>query len=181
MNFIKSLTKIKETHTTKNNFLECTPVVNYGINTTISKNQENKQEEKENYLTESDILQNKIEFNDKMIEERNEEIKNILRDIQDINEIFKDLNKLSIQQFESINILENNVDSTVKLTEETIKTLKIAESYHRSWISKKNKFILFGIAGLSISTPLGIVLGAKIGICSGLSTIGLSALGSIIF
>ena len=125
------------------------------------------------------ILKNKIEFNEAIIQERNEEIEQIFKDVQDINEIFRDLNKLVLEQSEPIIVLEENIDSSVKSTEKGVDALKIAESYHKSWFSKRNKFILMGIAGLSINAPVTILFGLKAGVISGLSTIGLSVLSTI--
>jgi len=125
------------------------------------------------------VLKNKIEFNESIIQERNEEIEQIFKDVQDINEIFKDLNKLVSEQSEPIVLLENNIDSTVKNTEKAVEALKIAESYHKSWFSKKNKVILLSIAGLSINAPVTVLFGIKAGIISGLSTVGLSALSAL--
>jgi hypothetical protein len=124
-------------------------------------------------------LRDKLEFNQNIIEERNEEIQQIYKDVLDINEIFKDLNQLVISQAEPINQLENQIDETVKNTENGITNLQKANEYHKSWFSRRNKLILMSIAGLSVNVPITILFGLKAGAISGLSTIGLSAITSL--
>jgi t-SNARE complex subunit (syntaxin) len=125
------------------------------------------------------LLKNKVEFNQAIIDERNEEIEKIFQDIKDINEIFKDLHKLTQEQTNPISVLEENINLTVENTEKAIVQLKKAESYQNSWFSSKNKMILMGIAGLSINTPIALLFGVKVGVISGVSTIGLSALSTL--
>jgi hypothetical protein len=125
------------------------------------------------------VFKNQIEFNEGIIQERHVEIEKIYKDVLCINEIFKDLNKIVLEQGESIIEMESNVDSTIKATESGIVLLKQAESYQNKWFSKRNKFILLGMVGLSINAPVAVYFGAKAGIISGLSTLGLSAITSI--
>jgi t-SNARE complex subunit (syntaxin) len=125
------------------------------------------------------LLKDNVEFNEGIIQERNEAIEQIYKDVIDINEIFKDLNKLVQEQEEPIYQLETNINSSVKTTESAIKSLKQAEAYHSKWFSKRNKFILMSIAGLSINAPVTVFFGIKAGIISGLSTVGISALTSL--
>lgn len=130
-------------------------------------------------FTQHQLLKDKVEFNEGMIQERNEEIEQIYKDVLDINEIFKDLNKLVLEQEEPICQVETNIVSSVKTTENGVNLLKQAESYQSKWFSKKNKFILMSIAGLSINAPVAAFFGFKAGIISGLSTIGISAITSL--
>ena len=125
------------------------------------------------------VLKEQIDFNEGIIQERHEEIEKIYKDIVCINEIFKDLNKIVLEQGDSVIQMESNIDSTIKATESGVQLLKQAESYQNTWFSKRNKFILLGLAGLSINTPVAIYFGAKAGLISGLSTIVLSAITSI--
>lgn len=137
-------------------------------------------EEFEDENIKREILFSKIDFNQNIIEERNEEIEQIYKDILDINEIFKDLNKYVIEQSEPIHQLENDIIETVKKTEDGLIQLQKANEYHKSWISRRNKLILMSIAGLSINVPITILFGLKAGAISGLSTIGLSAISNLI-
>jgi t-SNARE complex subunit (syntaxin) len=122
---------------------------------------------------------NKVEINEIIIRERNEEIEHIVKDVKEINEIFKDLSKLVNEQSEPILTIEKNINNSHIHTEKAVETLKIAETYNNKWFSKRNKFILLGVAGLSINAPITVVLGIKAGIISSLSTIGLSAITAI--
>lgn len=124
-------------------------------------------------------LKEQIEFDQNIIEERNEEIQQICNDIYAINEIFKDLNKMVESQTEPINQLEEHIDDTLNKTEDGIIQLKQANDYHKSWFSKRNKLILLSIAGLSVNIPVTILFGLKAGVISGVSTVGLSAISSI--
>lgn len=132
-----------------------------------------------NSLYESQILKDKVEFNEGIIQERSEEIEQIYKDVIDINEIFKDLNKLVLEQGEPISQLETNIDSVVLTTKAGVEFLKQAEVYHSKWFSKRNKFILMSIVGLSINAPVTVFFGIKAGIISGLSTVGISAITSL--
>ncbi len=125
------------------------------------------------------LLKDKVEFNEGIIQERNEEIEKIYKDVHDINEIFKDLNKIVLEQGEPIYQLETNINSSAKIVESGVQSLKEADKSHSKWLSKRNKFILMSIAGLSINAPLTVFFGVKAGIISGLSTIGISAITSI--
>jgi syntaxin 7 len=125
------------------------------------------------------ILKNQVEFNEGLIQERKEEIEQIYKDVFEINGIFKDLNNLVLEQGEPIVHIETNIESTAKQTEKSIKLLNDANAYHKSWLSKKNKFLLMGIAGLSINAPITILFGIKAGLISGASTIGLSAISAL--
>jgi predicted HTH domain antitoxin len=101
-------------------------------------------------------INTKIEFNQCIIEERNEEIKKICQDLQDINEIFKYLNKLVHEQTNPIKEIETQIDETVNKTEKGIVSLKKANELHNMWLSQKNKFMLMSIAGLTINIPIVI-------------------------
>lgn len=134
--------------------------------------------DEDSYLTKT-MLNNQIEFNEGIIQERHVEIEKIYKDILCINEIFKDLNKIVLEQGESITQMETNIESTIEATKSGVKLLKQAECYQSRWFSKRNKFMLLGMIGLSINAPVAVYFGAKAGIISGLSTIGLSAITSI--
>jgi hypothetical protein len=125
-------------------------------------------------------LKEKIEFNQNIIEERNEEIQQIHKDILDISDIFKELDKLINEQNKPINQLENQIDETINKTKDGIIQIQKANEYHKSWFSKRNKIILMSIAGLSVNIPVTVLFGLKAGAISGISTFGLSAI-SLLF
>lgn len=121
----------------------------------------------------------KLELNETIILERNEEIEQIYKEVLVINDIFKDLNKIVAEQTEPISKLEEEIDETLKKTQDGAENIKKAEKYYSSWLSKKNKLIFMSIAGLSINVPITLTLGLKAGAISSLSTIGLSAISSL--
>ncbi len=84
-----------------------------------------------------------------------------------------------LEQGEPISSLETNIDNTLNITKTGVELLRQADSYHKKWLSKRNKFILVGIAGLSINAPVTVFFGIKAGIISGLSTLGLGAITSL--
>jgi len=124
-------------------------------------------------------LKSQLELNENIIRERNEKIEELFKDVIIINDIFKDLNKLVVEQSEPIAKIELQIDETIQKTHDRVENLKKAEKYHKSWLSQKNKLILMGIAGLTINVPITLTLGLKAGAISGLSTIGLSAITSL--
>lgn len=124
-------------------------------------------------------LISQLEFNETIIQERNEEIEQIYKEVLVINDIFKDLNKLVAEQTEPITNIEEQIVQTLKLTENGVENLKKAEQHYSSWLSRRNKLILMSIAGLSINIPITLTLGLKAGVISSLSTVGLSAISSL--
>jgi hypothetical protein len=124
-------------------------------------------------------LISQLEFNENIIQERNEQIEELFKDVLVINDIFKDLNKMVAEQSEPISKLEEEIDKTLKKTQDGVENIKKAEKYYNSWLSRRNKLILMGIAGLSINIPITLTLGLKAGAISGLSTFGLSAISSL--
>jgi hypothetical protein len=148
------------------------------INLSLSENNDNDNEDKKQIQQTRHII-TQIKLNESIIEERNEEIEKIYKDITDINEIFKDLNKLIVEQTEPINKIEEQCIKAVQETEKGVEHLKQAETYNNKWFSKRNKIILLSIAGLSINVPITLALGIKAGVISGLSTVGFSALTTL--
>lgn len=136
-------------------------------------------EDSEENLFRQEQFKSQLEFNESIIQERNEEIEEIYKEVLEINEIFKDLNKLVHEQSEPINELEKNIDSTVEKTQNGVEQLKKAEIYHNALMSKRNKLILMSLVGLSINIPVTLTLGLKAGAISGLSTVGLGAITSL--
>lgn len=128
---------------------------------------------------EDTFLKNKIELNEKLIQERNEEIEKIFKDIKLVNEIFRDLGKITNEQSNLIVSMEKNIDTTVKTTEETIEILKIVKSNNNNFFSIENKYILLGIFGISINTPVALLFGTKALLLSGIGTIGLGAISTL--
>lgn len=151
---------------------------NKSIITTNSKFHYKVINEEEDILKREQI-KDKLDFNQSIIEERNDDIQKIYKDILDINEIFKDLDKIVNEQSEPIEQIEKQFDLTIKKTNDGIYQLQKANEYHKSWLSKRNKIILMSIAGLSINVPITVLFGLKAGVISGLSTVGFSAITTL--
>lgn len=103
------------------------------------------------------------------------ELKEILSDLQKINEIQKDLALMINEQDETIDQIEVNASETAILTEKANKDLEISAG-------RKLKFapLLIG-AGLGIAVSLPITIPLATTHIIGGSAIGWSALGSGIF
>jgi t-SNARE complex subunit (syntaxin) len=142
------------------------------------KNNENtkpnkEQTEVQDQISGQELFKNKIEFNEMLIKERNEEIEQIVKDIDDLHSIFKELNQMVSEQTSPIAQIETNSCSALEKTEKSIELLKSAETYQTKFFSKTNKLILATVIGLSISSPIAIMFGMKagIGIGAGLCTV----------
>ena len=122
----------------------------------------------------------KIEFNQSIIDEQNEEIKQICKDLVDINDIFKDLNNMIKLQDHSVNRIEKQIDESVIKTEKGINELNHANKYHNEWITTKNKLLLLSALTLTINIPIAVSIGIKVGIISSLATFAIGTTSSII-
>lgn len=156
--------------------------VNSNYNNTVLLNkmfEEGIHEEDYNEEMRKKQIISQLELNETIIKERNEEIEQIYKEVLVINDIFKDLNKLVAEQTEPIYKIEEQIDKTLKQTENGVENLKKAEKYYSSWLSRRNKLILLSIAGLTINVPITLTFGLKAGVISGISTIGISAITSL--
>ena len=75
--------------------------------------------------------ENTIYINNKIIQEKNEEMDKLNRDIQAIREIYKDLALLVTEQGEQINIMSDNIENTARETEKALTQLQISEKRSR--------------------------------------------------
>ena len=75
--------------------------------------------------------ENTIYINNKIIQEKNEEMDKLNRDIQAIREIYKDLALLVTEQGEQINIMSDNIENTARETEKALAQLQISEKRSR--------------------------------------------------
>merc|ERR1719155_199407 len=76
-------------------------------------------------------LDNRIEYNDALIEEREQGIVEIQQQIGEVNEIFQDLAVLVNEQGEMIEDIESNIVKTSQQTAAGKKQLKMAEKSQR--------------------------------------------------
>ena len=74
-------------------------------------------------------LESEIEFNEAMIAEREEGIKDIESSIAQVNEIFKDLSLMVKEQGQTLDTIEGNISSVVTHTDGANDELKGATKY----------------------------------------------------
>jgi t-SNARE complex subunit (syntaxin) len=127
---------------------------------------------------EHQILQNKLEFNEMLINERNEDILEIHNNVKDIQFIYKELNKMLNDQFEPINNLEEQLDNTLKITTNGLVELQKADEEHKNLLSRKNKLFILTMAGITLGIPFTLCFGVKVGLITGLGTIGATTISS---
>lgn len=72
-----------------------------------------------------------ISINNKIIQEKNEEMDKLNHDIQAIRDIYKDLALLVNEQSEQINIMSDNIENTARETEKALSQLQISEKRSR--------------------------------------------------
>lgn len=113
------------------------------------------------------LVENFIEDNEKLIEERAKEIDEIEVQVLEINEIMQDLCTIIKEQGDHLEVVEQQVEKTVVNTEQAVEELQLANEYSKSMRNK-----MFKIVGY---TTLGFCLGGGIGSIHGLTT---AALGS---
>ena len=124
-------------------------------------------------------IQSQVEYNEMIINEREENINKISNDILMINEIMKDLNKIVCIQSEPINQIEEQINNTLTKTNNSVKLLEQANSYHEKSSYRKLKLLGLGLVGIAINTPVTIIFGLKVGLISSLSTIGISSIATL--
>jgi len=78
------------------------------------------------------MLHNELDFNDNIIAEREEGIREIESTINEVNIIFRDLAELVNDQGQMIDNIENNVSQTVVRTDQANQELTKASSYQKS-------------------------------------------------
>lgn len=72
-----------------------------------------------------------IDVNNKIIEERNREMEKISQDVQDIQEIYKDLALLVQEQGIHINTIADNIEQCASYTQSSVVQLHKAEKRQR--------------------------------------------------
>lgn len=107
----------------------------------------------------------------KIINEQNNEILEIHKDISDLVEIGNILNTNISSQFHNINLLEQNtniVNKEIKVTDNILADTRIIKENQ----SNTNFFIILMLGGLAIGMPLGFIItttatGALVGLSTG--------------
>jgi len=88
--------------------------------------------EDDNKKNQQQMLHNELDFNDNIIAEREEGIREIESTINEVNIIFRDLAELVNDQGQMIDNIENNVSQTVVRTDQANQELTKASSYQKS-------------------------------------------------
>lgn len=88
-----------------------------------------------------------VNKNDRVIEEREEEIQKVVQSITDLSEIFRDLSSIVVEQGTVLDRIDYNVENAVTKTDDGLKQLRKAEEYQ-----KKNKklYIIFVLAVITV-------------------------------
>jgi len=95
----------------------------------------------------------KVEDNTMFVQQREKEIQQIVKNIQDLNEIFKDLAGMIVDQGTILDRIDYNIESTSTQVESGLKQLQKAEKYQ-----KKNRKMLFIFILFVITIIMFIVL-----------------------
>ncbi|KAJ3327528.1 hypothetical protein HDU76_011635 [Blyttiomyces sp. JEL0837] len=102
-------------------------------------------------LQQLQTLDNEIEYNESLIQEREEDLRNIERSIVEVNEIFRDLGTLVHEQGYMLDNIESNVGSVAINMENATGELRTAARYQKM---SQNKmcclFIILGVIGVIV-------------------------------
>jgi t-SNARE complex subunit (syntaxin) len=91
------------------------------------------------------------------IQERQEGIRKIERDVTELAEMFKDLQTLVVQQQDSLNVVEENVQRTKAETEQGLKELQEAERLQNK--ARKRMCFILAILVIILAVIVLIALG----------------------
>ncbi len=108
-----------------------------------------------NIVTYSNIS---YDFQNMIIEERNQEIKELLKQQQEINNIFKDIAILVDEQGEIVDDIRSNITSSVREVDKGTKYLGEAEESQKTGI-KLTLAILVATATTVTASILGVIFG----------------------
>lgn len=96
---------------------------------------------------------------EELINARDEEMKNLEKDMNDINQIFKDLGSLVHNQGLLLDDIESNMTNTADMVGLSVTQLKQASVYQKK--ARRKAGYLFGITA-GVGAILGTVLGIKL-------------------
>jgi len=102
------------------------------------------------------VLQNELEYNENIIAEREEGIREIESTINEVNTIFRDLAELVNEQGEMIDNIENNISQTVVRTDQANQELTKASKYQKSARTKMCCLLLIILIVAAILTVIFI-------------------------
>lgn len=102
------------------------------------------------------MLDQQVDFNTGLIHEREEAIREIEAAMTEVNEIYKDLNVLVIEQGERLDTIEDNMASADERVQEGVVQLKSAQKYQKS--AKKKICCLLVIVAIIAAVMVLILL-----------------------
>lgn len=103
-----------------------------------------------------EVVQGEVDL--ELVKEREEALRQLEQDIQDLNTIFKDLGVMVHEQGEDLNVIEDNVEPAARDVEQGVKNLKDAEEYQSSARRKKLFLALILSAVLVIIIVIVVVV-----------------------
>ena len=103
----------------------------------------NNEDEQINLLGSNEKQLLKYTASNKIIQNRETDLKQIESDMYQLNDLFVDISNLVQTQKFDVNDIENNIISAEVSTNDAVKQLKKAEEYQKSAYSKKCCLILF--------------------------------------
>ncbi|XP_062060392.1 syntaxin-16 isoform X1 [Lepus europaeus] len=98
-----------------------------------------------------------VEQNTLMVEEREREIRQIVQSISDLNEIFRDLGAMLVEQGTVLDRIDYNIEQSCIKTEDGLKQLHKAEQYQK----KNRKMLVILILFVIIIVLIVVLVGVK--------------------
>jgi syntaxin 7 len=104
-------------------------------------------------------LDDEIEYNEAIIAEREQSIVDIEHKIHEVNEIFRDLSTLVVEQQGFVDNIEANIESAATRTGDAVGELQSASKYQQS--SRTKMCCLFGVFGTILAILVVILVMQK--------------------
>ncbi|KAM9296839.1 syntaxin-16 isoform 3-T3 [Gastrophryne carolinensis] len=98
-----------------------------------------------------------VQQNTVIVEEREREIRQIVQSISDLNEIFRDLSTMVVEQGTVLDRIDYNVEQACVKTDEGLKQLQQAEQYQK----KNRKMLVILILFILVITLILVLIGVK--------------------
>jgi len=114
-----------------------------------------EQQESQRRRQQQEQLANEMDFNEAIIEEREDGIREIEGQMAQVNEIFKDLALLVHEQGETIDTIAEQTDRTMSTTEKANAQLFKAKKYQKSY---RSKMCCMTVVIMMIALALAILL-----------------------
>jgi len=119
-----------------------------------------QQQQRQAGLQEQEVDIEFLEYDAEEIENRHQRIQDIERDVLEVNEMFRDLQAIVHDQGETINVISDNIGTTLAAVGDAHEELVKAETYQKK-ARRKQCCLLFLILAVGLALGLGIWLGTK--------------------